>query len=131
MDEALWTYLMGSSALTAACNGQIFWGLAPQGTVAPYLSMHIIGGAEGLHLTGRDGLWRGRVQMDCYGADRPAALAMSRALVAVLDGHHDTGLAGFRGVFLETTREGTEDAAEGRPCRISHDFMISWRGSNA
>lgn len=124
MDEALFALLTGAAPVTALTAGRIFWGVAQQGATPPLLVLNIISGADVPHLTGTDGLWRYRVQIDCYGQDRPAARHLSRAVAGLLNGHSDNGL---RGVFLETTREDFEGATVDRPSRISMDFNINWR----
>lgn len=127
MDEALWALLTGSSAVTAVCAQRIFWGAAPQGEALPALVLNIISGLDAPHLDGVDGLWRYRVQVDCYGVDRPSARALSRAVVALLNGYATPDRSGISGVFIDSTREDTEEAGSGRPSRISHDFIILWR----
>lgn len=125
MDEALHALLIGDAAVAARIAGRAWWGVAQQGAGLPALVLNIISGRDNPHLTGTDGLWRYRVQIDCYGANRPAARHLSRDVIALLNGH--TG-GGFNGVFLDTTRENFEEAAVDRPSRISLDFNIIWRG---
>lgn len=125
MDEALFALLTGSTAITARVGSRVHWGMAPQGTALPALVLNIISGADTPHLTGTDGFWRYRVQIDCYGADRPSARLLSRDVINLLNGH--TG-GWFNAVFLDTVREDFEDAAADRPTRISLDFNIIWRG---
>lgn len=124
MDDALFALLIGAAPVTALTGNRIFWGAAQQGAAPPVLVLNIISGADTPHLTGTDGLWRYRVQIDCYGRDRPAARQLSRAVVGLLNGYQDDS---FRGVFLETTRENFEGATVDRPSRISMDFIINWR----
>lgn len=125
MDEALQALLIADSSVNARIAGRAFWGVAPQGQDLPALVLRVISGRDDPHLEGTDGLWRYRVQIDCYGLDRPAARLLSRDVIALLNGH--TG-GGFNAVFLDTTREDFEDAAVDRPTRISLDFNITWRG---
>lgn len=125
MDEALFALLSGAASVTALTAGRIFWGVAHQGATPPLLVLNIISGADVPHLTGTDGLWRYRVQIDCYGTNRPAARLLSRAVIDLLNGHAG---GGFGGVFLDTEREDFEDGAADRPTRISLDFTIIWRG---
>lgn len=124
MNTALWALLTGTTAITALCGDRIFWGVAPQGTARPYLVLSIVGGADQPHLTGTDGLWKYRVQIDALADHRPQAAALAAAVVAQLNGYQSTNL---RGIFVDATREEFEDAAIRRPSRISHDFIINWR----
>jgi len=125
MDEALFALLTGAAPIAALAGSRIYWGVTQQGTALPALVLTIISGADTPHLTGTDGLWRYRVQIDCYGRDRPAARQLSRAVAGLLNGHSN---GGFRGVFLDATRENFEGATVDRPSRISMDFIINWRG---
>lgn len=127
MDSALWTLLTSSVAVTAICGQRIYWGMAPQDAGLPAVVLNIISGADRPHLRGTDGLWIYRVQADCYGINRPAARSLSAAVIATLNGAGASNTTGIRGAFVEGTREDFEDAAHGRPSRISHDFIIHWR----
>lgn len=125
MDEALHALLIADPAISGRISGRAFWGMAPQGEALPALVMTVISGRDAPHLTGTDGLWRYRVQIDCYGIDRPAARLLSRDVIALLNGYSG---GGFNAVFLDTVRETFESAAVDRPTRISLDFNIIWRG---
>lgn len=123
MDEELFHLLQSSGPVRDLVGAQIYWGVAPQSAAFPYLVLNIISGGEGMTLSGPDGLWQGTVQIDCYATKRPAAKALSDAVKDLLHGYGD---GGFQGVFLERTREENEEAAHGRPSRMSHDFNINW-----
>lgn len=125
MDEALHALILADAAVAARIGARLWWGAAKQGEGLPAAVMTVISGADSPHLDGTDALWRYRVQIDCYGADRPAARLLSRDMIALLNGY--TG-GGFNCVFLDSQREDFEDAAVGRPSRVSLDFNIIWRG---
>lgn len=126
MDEAFQALLLADAAIAARVSDRVYWGQAPQGAALPAIVMNIISGADTPHLTGTDGFWRYRVQVDCYGLNRPTARLLSRDVVALLNGY--TG-GWFNAVFLAGTGpDEIEDAAAGRPSRISLDFNIIWRG---
>ena len=127
MDSELWTLLTGSAAVNAVCGQRIYWGDIPQDADAPAAVLTIISGADEPHLRGTDALWRYRVQIDCYGVNRVQARALSAAIVGTLNGHGLSNETGIRGAFVDSTREFKEDAANARPSRISHDFIINWR----
>ncbi|RRH69968.1 tail completion protein gp17 [Falsigemmobacter faecalis] len=128
MDQELFSLLTGAAPVADLVGPRIFWGLAPAGTPLRMLVLNIISGSDSPHLRGTDGLWRYRVQVDCYGENRPDARELSQAVVALLNGHRS---GGFRSVLLEATREDLEEAAHGRPWRFSHDFIIYWRAQHA
>lgn len=125
MDEALQALLIGNAALSARIGGRAFWGTAPQGQALPALVLTIVSAQDAPHLNGTDGLWNYRVQIDCYGIDRPAARLLSRDVIDLLNGYSG---GGFNAVFIDTVREDFEEAAVDRPTRISLDFNIIWRG---
>lgn len=125
MDEALFALLTGNAPITARVDGRIYWGLMPQGYAPPALVLNIISGADTPHLTGTDGLWRYRVQVDCYGLDRPSARLLSRDVIALLNGYAG---GDFNFIGLDAQREDFEDAAADRPTRFILDFNIIWRG---
>ncbi|SIO36483.1 Protein of unknown function [Rhodovulum sp. ES.010] len=116
--------------LQAALAGvPVNWGAHPQGAGWPGVVLNVIGGAEGLTQQGPDGLFSGRVQADCYARRYSDAKALSRLVVAALDGHRG---GGFRGVFRVATRDGRDDDANGgdRLFRVSLDFMTHWRAED-
>lgn len=124
MDEDLWALLTGSSAVTAIVPAaRIVWGELPQGAALPAVVLQIIGETDGPTLAGTDGLWFGRVQVDCYGLTRPSARILSRAIVNLLNGYHG---GRFQGVFLDSTREMRETERADRPFRFSTDFNVTW-----
>ena len=125
MDEALHALLLANTALTARVGQRIYWGEAKQGEALPAVVLNIVGGADQPHLTGTDGLWRYRVQADCYGLDRPTARLVSRDMISLLHGY--TG-GGFNAIFLDSQREDDDSAAPDRPTRFMLDFNIIWRG---
>lgn len=125
MDEALFALINSSAAITARISGRVFWGAAKQGASLPALVLNIVSGRDSAQLQGTDGLWRYRVQVDCYGIDRPSARLLSRDVVALLNGYWGSG---FNEIFLDAVREEFESAAVNRPSRVSVDFNIIWRG---
>ena len=125
MEEQFWALLTGSAAVTALVPAtRIVWGVMPQGSALPGIVMHVIGNQDQPHLSDTDGLWRGRVQVDCYGLTYASAKLTARAVIGALNGHADTN---FRGVFLDAHRDDHETGATDRPFRVSLDFITHWR----
>lgn len=117
--RALLTGNAGVSALTSEVN----WGAHPQGEDFPAVVLNVISGAEDRTLDGPDGLFRGRVQVDCYAMTYGSAKLLQRAVTAAIDGY---GAAPFQGIFWIATRDqinGDAGAAE-RPFRVSLDFLV-------
>lgn len=131
MEEDLHALLLGHLGITDLCADRIFWGMAAQGVAMPYITLHLIGGSDGQHFTGRDGLWRYRVQVDCYGEDRPSVTALKRAVMGLLNGFAQPyGVAGLRLIEIDSQREEPADPMIGYPAQFSLDFNVIWRGSN-
>ena len=126
METDLWERLTGSSAVQAICGQRVYWGEAPQGEALPYIVLHLISGGDTPHLRGTDGLWRYRVQVDCYAKDRPAVASLRDAVLNHLNGY-SAGQTGLRSCFIDSQREDIGDAASARVPRIAIDFNITWR----
>lgn len=125
MEEQFWALLSGSAAVTARVpSSRIVWGVLPQGAALPGIVLNVIGNQDTAHLSDTDGLWRGRVQVDCYGLTYADAKRVARAVIDRLNGHADTN---FRGVFLDAQRDDHETGATDRPFRVSLDFITHWR----
>jgi len=128
MEEDLRALLLASTAVTTLAGTRVNFGVNPQGAARPNVVLNVIDGAEGMTMSGPDGLSQSRVQVDCYGDTYSAAKTLARAVIATLNGHHDNN---FRGVFHVTTRDtregGTNEAD--RPYRTSLDFMTHWRAN--
>ncbi|WP_370267422.1 DUF3168 domain-containing protein [Nioella sp.] len=122
--------LTGSAAVTALVPAaRINWSEHPQGAPAPYVVLHLIDNADGLHLKGRTGLWSGRVQVDCYAATPAGAIALSAPIVTLLHGYVGGGFnpirfASMRGPFVQQ-RTGQDDRLFARQL----DFITHWRGT--
>lgn len=124
MDETFWELLNQSSAVQAQVAGRVYWGVAPQSTLPAYLVLNIISATDSPHMQGAGGFWQYRVQVDSYGADRPAARHLSRAVRQEING---TRAGEIRLVLFDSERELFEAGADGRPFRISQDYIVTWR----
>ena len=124
MDETFWALLANSTTVQAQVAGRVFWGVAPQGTLPAYLVLNIISATDSPHMQGAGGFWQYRVQVDSYGADRPAARNLSRAVRQEING---TRAGEIRLVLFDSERELFEAGADGRPFRISQDYIVTWR----
>lgn len=126
MEEALRAALAAASGVTSLVGTRIDWGARVQGAALPALVLNVISGSQGMTQAGPDGLAFHRVQVDAYADTYAGAKALSRAVIAALNGHR---AGGFGGVFHVTTRdmrEGGTDEAD-RPFRVSLDFETYWR----
>ena len=129
METTLRALLTGSSSVTALVPAaRINWGTHPQGQGLPAVVLNVVSGAEGLTLTGRDGLTPGRVQIDCDGETFASAKAVAEAVVARLHGYSGANLRLVAHVATADSREGGSNEAE-RPYRRRLDFLTHWRAT--
>ncbi len=97
----------------------------PQGAKLPALTYNKISSVSDRHLTGRSGLARARVQVDCYG-ETPAAVKELKEAVRLSLDHRDGPAASetIRAAFLDTERDLYEDELTPPVYRVSLDFTI-------
>lgn len=125
MESAFRTLLTGSAVITAVCPAaRISWGVIAQGKGLPAIALNVIGNTDGLTFKGPDGLWQGRVQVDCYGLLYDDARALAGKIITLLSGYKG---GNFQGIFLDGRRDNDDPAAFGRPHRVSLDFKTKWR----
>lgn len=122
MEEAFRALLVGAPSVGLPST-RINFGTHPQGLPFPGIVLTVVDGGEGLTLDGSDGLWSGRVQVDCYGDDYGTAKRLARAVTATLQDHSG---GGFQGIFLIGARDYHETGATARPFRVSLDFSPHW-----
>ena len=134
MEEALRALLLANSALMALITSDgVAFGDAPQNRSYPLVTLMTVSGAQGQTMKGPDGLFQGRVQVDCLATTMLAAKQLARAVVTALDGHRSSAGSGARfvGIFHDSTRDGREGGTNeaDRPFRTSLDFLVNWRAS--
>lgn len=125
MEEELRTIMLASASVTAITGSRINWGEIPQGSAMPAIVLTTISANNGHTMASPDRLQESRVQVDCYGMTYGATKALSRAVLAALDGYKG---GNFQGVFHAGTRDGREGGTNeaDRPFRVSMDFMTHW-----
>lgn len=120
--------LSGSAAVSAMVPiERISWGVLAQGQPLPAIVLTLVGNRNQLTQQGPTDLWRGRVQVDCYGETYSSARRVADALIDLLHGHHD---ARFPLIRLDAQRSKFETGPTDRPDRISLDFLTTWRQPN-
>lgn len=122
--RALLTSSAEVSALAPA--DRIVWGMLGQGKALPAAVLNAVSNNQGMTQQGPDGLWQGRVQVDCYGLTYAAAKELADAVIKILNGYRD---ANFRLIVFDARRDHNETGATDRPHRISLDFLTNWRAS--
>lgn len=129
MEEEFRALLTGSAAVTAIVPAsRINWGAHPQGAALPGLVLNVIDDAEGLVMNGPNGLFQGRVQVDCYAETYKGSKQLSRVVHALLHGYRG---GSFRLVSHDSSRDSREGGSNEatRPYRVSMDFNTAWRAS--
>lgn len=126
MEEDFRAILLSAAGVTNIVGNRISWGSIPQGQGYPGIAMHVIDETSQSTMTGPDGLFQGRVQVDCYALTYAEAKILSRAVVSVLDGFKG-GI--FSGIFLEAARDSRESGTNEAemPFRVSLDFATNRR----
>jgi hypothetical protein len=126
MEQELRAILLAASSVTDVVVNRINWGSIPQGQPYPSVAMHVIDEVTESTMTGPDGLFQGRVQIDCYALTYSQSKILARAIIAVLDGYRG-GV--FSGIFLASARDSRESGTNeaDRPFRVSLDFATNRR----
>ena len=122
MEEDFRALLVGAPSVGLS-GTHVNFGTHPQGLRLPAIVLTVVDSGQGLTLDGPDGLWDGRVQVDCYGDHYDDAKRLSRAVISTLSGHSDDA---FQGIFHVATRDTHETGATDRPFRVSLDFSTHW-----
>ncbi|MCH2248268.1 MAG: DUF3168 domain-containing protein [Cognatishimia sp.] len=126
MEEQLRALLRSDAGVTAICGQRVNFGEHPQGQDFPALVLNTISQTNGHTLQGPDGLEKARVQVDCIALTYGEARRLSRAVVALLDGHRGGQFSGVFSAGNRAGREGGSNEAD-RPFRVSLDFLTKWR----
>lgn len=121
MEEALRVILLANASVTSAVGTRVAWGSQPQGTAAPYVNLHRIGGAHSQTTDGPDGMIESRVQADCWGKTYGEAKAGARGIIAALNGYRDTT---FRHIAVESERDDDDLTPPNPLYRSSIDLRI-------
>ena len=86
MEEALRSYLLADTAITAAVADRAYWGQRPQGSALPCLVLTVVSAIPAYEYTGAAPITENRVQIDAYGATYASVKALSRLVRARLGG---------------------------------------------
>ncbi|MBL3587454.1 DUF3168 domain-containing protein [Rhodovulum sulfidophilum] len=126
MERLLRARLRADPGVAALAGERVNWDAHPQGAPRPALVLHLIAGAPGRTLTGPDGLWTGRIQIDAWARERAGAGALARATIACLNGLSESVI---RGLWLDSQRRDRAADPDDRTWlyRVSMDFSATWR----
>lgn len=126
MEEEFRAILLAHPAIADLVGDRVDWGLHPQGAPYPAIILNVVSGSDGQTMNGSNGLFQGRIQVDCDGFSYQSAKAVARAVRALL---HCYRGGGFRLVTWVSTRDGREGGSNEveRLSRVSMDFTVAWR----
>lgn len=110
-------------SILLAVGCPVAWGSMGQGTDLPRIVLTNVSGFEGGTLAGADGVIRGRVQVDCYGASYGQAITTARAVRAILSGYAGGPI---RLASLEAKRDRPDEAGGDVIQRASLDFAVAY-----
>ncbi len=127
MEEALRALLMQSAALIPLVRSRVDWGIRSQGATLDAITLHAIGGATLMNMTGPSGWDRDRVQIDFWSRTALGARNGGR----IVGGPHGI-LTGYRGdtrgmrlrTFIVSRRSDEDEDPEGPVFRVSLDAMV-------
>lgn len=121
MEEEL-RLLIESFAPTAR---SVAWGVRPQRSNMPGISLSMISEITQRDFAGYDGGSMDRVQVDAWGDSYLSARTITRALVVALDSYHGVrGLVTFTGIFVDGGDSGYEDTPQGVIHRSRIDLLV-------
>jgi hypothetical protein len=126
MEEALRSYLLAATPVSALVATRIHWVRSPQAAASPRIVLFRISGIRDMRMDGPTGLIASRVQVDCIGSTYESAKTLARAVEARLSGYSGTtsGVV-FQGCFLIGERDDFEDTdTPDKLFRTSLDFNI-------
>lgn len=126
MEEALRKLLREAPAM-AALEGRVDWGVRPQGTALPAMTLRTISDIPEMKMSGPTGWSRARIQSDIYGSTFKAARDLRHDLVLTVAGLRATlGGIKFR-IFVIDADSGVETVAKGFEHRARADLDIWYR----
>lgn len=123
MRTELRAYLLADAGLAAALGVKVDWDLRPDGDGGAGLVLRMVDNPPGYTLGGRDTLEAAFVTFECWGDTVAQAEAVANAVKALADGQ---ARGGFRGLFIQGERDGSEYVSPGKRHCISLDLRV-WR----
>lgn len=119
MEEALRTLILEDAAVSSVATG-VFWDTIPQGQAGPLAVLFLVSTVTDYHMEGPSGFVEQRVQIDCRGATKAAAIGVARAIEDVLSGYAGSvGSVVFQGIFKDNSRSSFE-----RPGNGAADYFV-------
>lgn len=121
MEELLRQYIEGQTGFITS------WGLNPQCTDTPRITLTQVSGVDGYTSCGHAGFVQSRVQANCYGGSYLQARNVSRALIALTDNWPQNDE--ITGVFWENLRDGNDGNTTELAFWRSVDLLVNHRSA--
>lgn len=127
MEEAIRSLLMALPALSSTVGTRIDWGVRPQATALPAITIDLISGVPQMNLDGA-GLWsKSRIQIDCWARTSLTARNMATAIggpFGLFTGYRGDHLQTRLRTFIMTTRADQDTDAQGPIHRMMLDVVV-------
>lgn len=121
MQQELRALMLADPGVAALVGPRIDWGSRPQGEALPAICLTTVFGGPVDHSLDGPGLYRSRVQVDCFAASHAGAQAVGAEVRRLLDGFSDPVL---RAVLQAGGRDLPFDEGPPRTFCLSIDFFI-------
>lgn len=133
MELDLQTCLLSQPALAGLVGNRIHPRMSPQGTELPRITYRVVTNQPVHSQTGRSGLERYRVQIDCWAKTFSEMVKVAKAIKNAIDGTKGTwGATEFSGIFVENEIDIPERSEHGEGAETFHraiEFLV-WASSS-
>ena len=122
-EKAIIDILLANAPVIALVGNRVYFAVAPQAPLLPYVVIHRISAPRVHSLEGPSGLAAARIQVDMYAKSGAGARAVGAAVRVALDGFRDeqSGV-NLQGVLLLDEMDGYSEDPELR--YVTHDYRV-------
>ncbi|KKW93872.1 tail completion protein gp17 [Sphingobium chungbukense] len=117
------TRLLTDPAVSCIVDQRVNWGLRPQGELLPAVTLQVVSDPRPVHLKGFDGARATRLQCDCWAETMMQALALARAVIAVLKNPATVSGKKFGNALVDGQRDLGETVGSGGDAQSSGTFI--------
>ena len=115
---------------TGPSTKAVFWGLRPQGSSVPAITLHLVSDPRPQHLKGLDGARGTRVQLDAWASTHSEASALAQAAIGALQPPADVAGKRFATSSIDGQRGATEATAAGLILHRQSVDLLVWHVGN-
>lgn len=129
MEEALIKRLIDAPEMYRVIGRDVYWGIAPEGSKAPYLIIQLAARNREYTHDGAADLQYPRIQFDVYARTKADAAKVSRLLLNELERRKVVAGVVFEDAILVYESDGDASASEGgrKTFRTTMDFLVPHR----